>query len=68
VIAPAHNRVGPFDFAGVHDAASDRHIGLDELLASGYEDAYRQFIEPVVGASGDQLAQTGAASGDFLNG
>jgi hypothetical protein len=22
----------------------------------GYEDAYRQFIEPVVGASGEQMA------------
>jgi hypothetical protein len=26
----------------------------------GYEDAYRQFIEPVVGASGDQLEQRDA--------
>jgi hypothetical protein len=27
-------------------------------MSRAYEDAYRQFIEPVVGASGEQLAQT----------
>jgi hypothetical protein len=35
-------------------------------MERAYEDAYRQFIEPVVGASGDQLARaasTGGASG-----
>ena len=30
---------------------------LDELMERGYEDAYRQFIEPVVGASGDRMTQ-----------
>ena len=29
-------------------------------MERGYEDAYRQFIEPVVGASGEHLAQSGA--------
>ena len=28
---------------------------LGELVDRGYEDAYRQFIEPVVGASGDRI-------------
>jgi hypothetical protein len=32
-----------------------------ELMERAYEDAYRQFIEPVVGASGERLA---IASGD----
>ena len=27
-------------------------------MQRGYEDAYRQFIEPVVGASGDRMAHT----------
>jgi hypothetical protein len=26
-------------------------------MERAYEDAYRQFIEPVIGASGEQLAQ-----------
>ena len=29
-------------------------------LERAYEDAYRQFIEPVVGASGEQLARARA--------
>ena len=30
-------------------------------IERGYEDAYRQFIEPVVGASGEQLARATSA-------
>jgi hypothetical protein len=55
LICPAHNAVGPFDFAGAYDQASDRRQTLPELMERGYEDAYRQFIEPVVGASGEHL-------------
>jgi hypothetical protein len=54
-IQPGHNPIGPFDFMGGFDDGSDRRQGLDELMARGYEDAYRQFIEPVVGASGEVL-------------
>ena len=54
---PAHNPVGPFDFTGAFDEASDRRHTLAEVMQSGYEDAYHQFIEPVVGASGEQLAR-----------
>ncbi len=57
VICPAHNPVGGFDFDGAYDEASDRRQDLPELMDRAYEDAYRQFIEPVVGASGDQLAR-----------
>jgi hypothetical protein len=57
LIGPTHNPIGPFDFAGAYDPASDRRESLTELMQHAYEDAYRQFIEPVVGASGDQLAQ-----------
>ncbi len=54
-IAPAHNPVGPFDFAGGFDDRSDRPQPLAELMSRGYEDAYHQFIEPVVGASGERV-------------
>jgi hypothetical protein len=57
VIAPSHNAVGPFDLAGAYDEASDRRQDLVELVERGYEDAYREFIEPIVGASGEQLAR-----------
>lgn len=56
VIRPSHNAVGPFDFAGAADERSDRGVTLEELVARGYEDAHRQFVDPIVGASGDTLA------------
>jgi hypothetical protein len=56
-IQPSHNPIGPFDFSGGFDDRSDRRQPLEELMARGYEDAYRQFIEPVVGASGEVLEQ-----------
>jgi hypothetical protein len=57
VIQPAHNPIGPYDVAGAYDEASDRRQDLSELVERAYEDAYRQFIEPVVGASGEHLAR-----------
>jgi hypothetical protein len=56
-IRPSHNALGPFDFGGTFDQASERRQDLAELVELGYDDAGRQFIEPVVGASGDLLAQ-----------
>ena len=60
LICPVHNPVGAFDLAGAYDEASDRRQDLAELMERAYEDAYRQFIEPVVGASGEHLARAGA--------
>lgn len=60
LICPAHNPIGAFDFAGAHDEASDRWQDLAELTDRAYEDAYHQFIEPVVGASGEQLTHVSA--------
>jgi hypothetical protein len=59
LVCPSHNPVGPFDFSGAYDEASDRLQPLPELMERAYEDAYRQFIEPAVGASGDQLVRAG---------
>ena len=56
-VRPSHNPFGPFDFAGGYDDRSIRRPALAELMALGYEDAYRQFIEPVVGASGEHVGQ-----------
>jgi hypothetical protein len=54
-IHPQHNPIGPFDFSGEYDDRSDRRQPLSELTTRGYDDAYRQFIEPVVGASGERV-------------
>ena len=56
-IRPVHNPIGPFDFAGGFDDRSHRLQPLNELMGRGYEDAYHQFIEPVVGASGERLTE-----------
>jgi hypothetical protein len=50
VIRPDHNPIGPFDFGGVYDEGSDRERPAGELLVMGYEDAYRQFVEPIAAA------------------
>ena len=63
LICPAHNPIGAFDFAGAYDEASDRRQDLVELMERAYEDAYRQFIEPVVGASGEHLARVSVREG-----
>lgn len=58
LVRPLHNPIGPFDFSGGFDDRSDRALSLDELITRGYEDAYQQFIEPVVGASGERIGRT----------
>ena len=55
LIRPEHNPLGPFDMSGAYDKRSDRRQTLDELVDQGYQDAYRQFIDPVIGASGEGL-------------
>jgi hypothetical protein len=60
-IQPTHNAVGLFDADGSYDERSDRRQSLRELVELGAEDAQRQFIDPVLGASGDELERTEAA-------
>ena len=63
VIRPSHNPLGPLDFTGVYDERSDRAHTLGELMDRGYEDAYRQFIEPIVGASGEGIQSVQPVNG-----
>ena len=60
-IQPTHNAVGLFDADGSYDERSDRRQSLRELIELGAEDAQRQFIDPVLGASGDELERAEAA-------
>lgn len=55
VIRPSYNPIGAFEFAGTDDEASDRRMTIAELMERGYQDAYAQFIEPVVAVSGEKL-------------
>jgi hypothetical protein len=63
IVRPAYNPVGPLDVEGRYDERSDRTVLLAEVVDRGYEDAYRQFIDPVVGASGERLAAAGSRRG-----
>jgi Patatin-like phospholipase len=54
-VRPVHNPIGPLDFSGGFDDRSARRQPLHELMGRGYEDAYHQFIEPVVGGSGEKM-------------
>jgi hypothetical protein len=54
-IRPVHNPVGAFDLRGAFDERSDREHSLGELMERGYQDAYHEFIEPVVAPSGEHL-------------
>ena len=60
-IRPTHNPLGPFDFRGNYDERSDRWHSLAELVARGYEDGFRQFVDSVVGASGEWIDAARAA-------
>lgn len=53
LVRPVHNPLTPLDFGGVYDERSDRRQTIAELVDRGYEDAYRQFIEPIVGAGAE---------------
>ena len=57
LVQPVHNAVGSYDLGGAYDEGSDRVMSVSELAERAYEDTYRQFIEPVVGASGEQLVR-----------
>jgi hypothetical protein len=50
-ICPDYNPLGPLDLIGTYDERSDRVQLLAESIEQGYADAYRQFIEPVVGGA-----------------
>lgn len=53
-VRPTHNPCTPLDTQGADDAQSDRVMTPEELMQRGYEDTFRQFIGPVVGASPDR--------------
>ena len=54
-VHPSHNPLGPFDFSGVYDEKSDRIFTLPDLMAIGRDDGFKQFVDPVLGASGEGI-------------
>ena len=49
VIRPRRRTLGPTELDGASDPATEVLQTTDDLVERGFKDAYRQFIEPVVG-------------------
>jgi hypothetical protein len=58
LVRPDHNPIGPFDFGGVYDDASDRQRTVSELIAQGQADAFHHFIEPIAGRELDPAGRS----------
>ena len=51
MVRPARRSLLPLELDGARDPASEVVETLQDLVERGYEDAYRLFVEPVVGAA-----------------
>jgi hypothetical protein len=51
VIRPERRSLGPLELDGAQDPATEVMETADDLGEAGYRDAYRLFVEPVVGAA-----------------
>ncbi len=51
VIRPSRRALGPMELDGARDPATEVVQTTDDLVELGFRDAYRQFVEPVVGQS-----------------
>jgi hypothetical protein len=51
LIRPPRRALQPLDLDGARDPATEVVETTEDLLHRGYEDAYRLFVEPVVGAA-----------------
>ena len=49
VVRPERRRLGPMEFDGARDPATEVVQAVEDLLEQGWRDAYHQFVEPVVG-------------------
>jgi hypothetical protein len=50
VVQPERRAIGPLEWDGVADPATEVREETADLVDLGYRDAYRLFIEPVLGA------------------
>ncbi len=51
VVRPERRPLGPLELDGARDPATEVLATPADVLEQGYRDAYRMFVEPVVGAS-----------------
>jgi len=53
VVRPERRPFGPLELEGAQDPATEARATAADLIDLGYRDAYRVFVEPVVGAAPD---------------
>jgi hypothetical protein len=53
VVRPERRTLQPLELSGAEDPASEVFETVADLIERGYRDTYRQFVEPVVGASAE---------------
>jgi hypothetical protein len=51
VVRPERRLLAPLDLDGSEDPATEVRTTPEDLVELGYRDAYRLFVEPVVGAA-----------------
>jgi len=51
VIRPGRKGIGPLELDGARDPVTEVEETLSDLEDQGYKDAYRMFVEPIVGAA-----------------
>ena len=51
VVRPERRPFGPLELEGAQDPATEARATPSDLVDLGYRDAYRMFVEPVVGAA-----------------
>lgn len=61
VVRPGSRALGPLELDGAQDPSTEVEHTLPDLTEQGYRDAYRLFIEPVVGAVPEPDASADAA-------
>jgi hypothetical protein len=60
VIRPDRRAFGPLEMDGAQDPATEVLETPEDLMDQGYRDAYRMFVEPVVGAVPEPRGRRGA--------
>lgn len=68
VIRPQSRSLGPLDLDGAVDPSTEVEQTLADLAELGYRDAYRLFVEPVVGAAPESRPQPARGEPDKLVG
>jgi predicted acylesterase/phospholipase RssA len=58
LVRPDQRRLGPLEFDGAQDPATEVLEEPWDLVDQGHQDAYRQFVEPVVGAAPPEPRKT----------